>query len=300
MSETAKTSAGGAWRVDAHRHYWDPATNEYSWMPTDGLLARAYLPGELEEDDSAAGFMGSVVVQAAPTREETRFLTGWAARRPDILGVVGWVDLAARDVEAQLESIADDRLVGVRAMIQDIPDDAWVDSPAVRRGLHALVRADLPFEAVLYPRQLPALVSAVSAVDGLRVVIDHLAKARYGSIEPEWEVAMDVLARRGDSVVKISALATELDDPDDTEALRPHVDFVLDRFGADRCMLGTDWPVSLLAHSFADTVRQLDDLVAGSSEAERRALWRETAARTYGLSLTDRLPDPRVNKGVSR
>lgn len=288
MSRSVAASTSEAWRIDAHRHYWDPAKNAYSWMPTDGVLARAYLPGDLDEDDSAAEFIGSVVVQAAATQEETRFLTGWAARRPDILGVVGWVDLAADDVEAQLESIADERLVGVRAMIQDIPDDAWVDSAAVRRGLRALARVGLPFEAVLYTRQLPALVSAVSAVDGLHVIIDHLAKARYGSIAPEWALAMEALAHRGGTVIKISALATELDDPDDTDALRPHVDFVLDRFGVDQCMLGTDWPVSLLAHSFADTVRQLDDLVGGCSELERRALWRETAARAYGLSVTER------------
>lgn len=273
------------WRVDAHRHYWDPRVQRYDWMPRGSVLDRPYLPPDVHAADQNAGIAGAVVVQAAADIVESRLLAEWASADPSIVGIVGWVDLASRHVEAQLDSIPSDVLVGVRAMLQDIPDVSWVSSPRIVSGLRVLARRGLPFEVVLYPRHLPGLIEAVEQVPELRVVVDHLAKPRYGMLDSQWTSDIDTLSRRENCAMKISGLATELADPRDTRALRPHVEFALERFGSARCMMGTDWPVSLLAAPFSSIVDQLDELIAQCSPTEIQNLWRETAIETYGLAL---------------
>lgn len=269
-------------RIDAHRHYWDSARVDYPWMPDSGVLARPYLPADAAPSDASLGIEGCVVVQAAPTLAESQFLLGLADANEHIRGVVGWVDLEG-DVVAQLDQIRHPRLVGVRPMVQDIPDDEWIARPTVVAGIRALEAAGIPLEVVLYTRHLAPLLAALDQVPGIPVIIDHLAKPNYAVIEPAWEAGMRALAQRQTATIKLSGMVTEVTQAPHAELFRAHTELALDLFGADRCMVGSDWPVSLLALPFEATSTVLDELVAPLTQSERDAVLAGTARRVYGL-----------------
>jgi L-fuconolactonase len=276
----------GPARIDAHQHYWDPRRGDYSWMPAEGVLARSYLPGELAPQRAQAGISGTVLVQAAPTVAETRWLLDLAGdHESGVRGVVGWVDLEAPDVEPQLDAIGSDLLVGIRPMIQDIPDDAWILRRQVLRGLRALERRGLAFDLLGYTRHLAHAVRALEQVPDLTVVVDHLMKPDYSVLAAEWTAGLTQLASRPRSFMKISGLATEVRSPPEPGLFARHVDFALEAFGPARCMLGTDWPVCTLALPYQASVGLLERLVRRLPADERRAVWLTACQDAYRLPV---------------
>jgi L-fuconolactonase len=286
MTEPAVTSQDRPWRIDAHRHYWDPARGDYPWMPSDGPLARPHLPADRRAGDTEAGIAGAIVVQAAPTIAETHWLLRYANQEPTMYGVVGWIDLETTDADRQIDTIRHPRLVGVRPMIQDIPDDEWVTRPAVMRNLATVARSGLRFDALVHTRHLPYLIEAIQPVPNLVVVIDHLAKPDYSNLDETWIRGLRDLARRENTFMKISGMATEVSGSPHAYRFRDHVEFVLETFGAARCMAGSDWPVSTLALEFARTCQLLDELTNSLSPAEYRQVWRGTSMAAYGLNVS--------------
>lgn len=262
-------------RIDGHQHFWHPDRGDYPWMPAEGPLVRPFLPDELRAERLACGIAGSIAVQAAPTVAETHWLCDVASQSDSgVVAVVGWADLESPDIEGQLADIEHELLVGVRPMIQDIPDDEWILRPSVGRGLHALHRRGLVFELLGYTRHLAPAVRALEQVPDLPVVIDHLMKPDYGRVDPAWHAGIAQLAARPNCFLKISGMATEVDAPPTAELFRRHVDVALATFGPARCLLGTDWPVSTLRLPYRAMVDLLDELVADLAEHERDALWR--------------------------
>lgn len=271
-------------RIDAHHHYWDPARGDYPWLPPDGPLARPYLPCDHAPLNDAAGIDGTVAVQAAPTLAETRWLCEQAgSERSRVVGVVGWVDLAAGDVEAQIDAISHRLLVGVRPMLQDIDDTGWVRRPEVIDGLRAVQAAGLSFDVLIRTEHLGPVVEALDAVPELTAVVDHLAKPDYGRLDEAWLDGMRALSARERTFMKISGLATEVAAPWSPASFSRHTEAVLDLFGPQRTMLGTDWPVSLLAGTHAETVALLDQLTAHLADHERAALWGGACLRAYNI-----------------
>lgn len=286
MTEPAVTSQARSWRIDAHRHYWDSARGDYMWMPSDGPLARPHLPADRRAGDAEAGIAGAVVVQAAPTIAETQWLLRYAYQEPTMYGVVGWIDLEAADAGCQIDTIRHPRLVGVRPMIQDIPDDEWITRPAVMRNLATVARSGLRFDALVHTRHLRYLIEAIQPVPDLVVVIDHLAKPDYSNLDETWVRGLRELARRENTFVKISGMATEVSGSAHASRFRDHVEFVLETFGAARCMVGSDWPVSTSALEFARSCQLLDELTNSLSPAEYREVWRGTSMAAYGLNVS--------------
>jgi L-fuconolactonase len=255
--------------VDSHQHFWDPAHADYPWM-TDEVapLRRRFSPDDLEPLLREHGVNGTIVVQARHSLDETRMLLAIAAATPFVLGVVGWVDLTA-DVEQQLGEF-DGRLVGVRHQVHDEADPAWLLRNDVQRGLAAVGEAGLAYDLLVRPRELPAAVETVRRHPGILFVLDHAGKAPRSDREA-WAEGVSALATFPNVTCKLSGLFTE-GDPKGT------VEQALRWFGSDRCMFGSDWPVSLLASDYGDAIAIVgedEDVLAG------------TAIRTYGLqSLT--------------
>lgn len=271
-------------RIDAHHHYWDPARGDYPWLPADGPLARPYLPRDHAPLNDAAGIDGTVVVQAAPTLAETRWLCEQAgSEQSRVVGVVGWVDLADDDVDAQLDAIAHPLLVGVRPMLQDIADVGWVRRPEVIDGLRAVRAAGLSFDVLIRTAHLAPVVEALDEVPGLAAVVNHLAKPDYSRIEPAWLDGMRALGARERTFVKISGLATEVAPPWSPSDFAAHTEAVLDLFGPRRTMLGTDWPVSVLAGTHTETVALLDRLTSHLADDERASLWGGACRQAYNI-----------------
>jgi len=276
--------------IDAHQHFWRPERGDYGWMnPADTVLYRDYLPEHLRAELETLGVAKTVLVQAAPSVAETEFMLDLAAQTDFIAGVVGWLDFEAADFANQLERLrAHPKFVGLRPMLQDIADDAYILRPAVLANLAHLADRGIAFDFLTLPRQLPYAAKAMAEVPQLRAVIDHLSKPAIakGDMEP-WASDLAAMARFPNVFCKLSGMVTEADHSSWTaDDLEPYVDHALECFGPDRVMFGSDWPVALLAASYRQVFDALHDvLVPRLDDDELEAVFGGNAARFYDLKL---------------
>jgi L-fuconolactonase len=284
----------GAVRIDAHHHFWDPARYVYPWMEGSIMdpVRKRFSPEDLQGELARSGIDGTVLVQTLSSLDESRELLETASRWEWVRGVVGWVDLAAADVADQLDELGaspgGDRLVGVRHQVHDEDDPRWLCRAEVRRGLATLASRGLTYDLLLKAREIPAATETAQALPELSFVVDHIAKPRIvDGRDPAWEAGMPGLAALANVQVKLSGMVTEADwtswRPED---LQPFVSRVVDLFGTQRLMFGSDWPVCLLAaSSYQEVVVALQQALGDLSEDESRQLFGANAERFYGLTL---------------
>ncbi|MFG1624086.1 amidohydrolase family protein [Kribbella sp. NPDC049227] len=278
-------------RVDAHHHVWDLTVREQSWMAGPELdpIRRNFAVEDLAPLAAAAEVTATVLVQTVGLVEETAEFLEVAASNELVAGVVGWVDLTADDVATALSGLLARPdglyLKGIRHQVHDEPDVDWLLRPEVRRGLAAVADAGLVYDLLTKTPHLPAAISTARACPQLTFVVDHISKPVIGeSLEP-WASQLRELAALPNVTCKLSGMVTEASWTDWKPAdLQPYADVVLDAFGPDRVMFGSDWPVCLLAATYAQVVETAETLTAGLSPAEREAVFSATATRTYKLS----------------
>ena len=282
-------NAPAAPRIDAHQHFWryDPAA--YSWID-DAMAAirRDCLPGEAQREMAAAGFDAGVAVQARQTLEETCSLLALADGHPSIAGVVGWVDLQAENVRHQLAQVAaHPKLVGIRHVLQSEPDDRFMLRSEFCRGLALLEEFGLAYDILVYSRHLAVAAELVKRFPRQRFVLDHLGKPdiRHGE-RRGWERDLRALASCPNVWAKLSGLVTEADwtawTPED---MRPYLDVAFDGFGAERLMIGSDWPVCTVAAGYARTMAVVGDYLARKPSHERDAVLGGNAQRFWNLNV---------------
>jgi L-fuconolactonase len=275
--------------LDAHHHLWDPAHGEYPWMTGRfAPLRRPYTAEDLVPELTAHGAAATVVVQARADVRETQDLLALTSRHPFLAGVVGWVDLTSAQVARQLAALrtgyAGQRLVGVRHDVPAEPDPAWLLRSDVRRGLDAVADAGLAYDLEVTPRELPAAARVAAAHPDLRFVLDHLGKppvAAGGSAL--WRRGFAALAALGNVWCKLSGLVTEADWARWADAdLVPYWAEAMARFGPDRLLFGSDWPVCTLAASYG----QVLSAVRGSvpPQDQEKIFWLNASA-VYRLDL---------------
>jgi L-fuconolactonase len=276
-------------RVDAHHHVWRLSRGDYCWLkPTSGLLPiyRDFMLRELRPMLRSANVGATVLVQAAPTLAETSFLLEVANASGGLVrGVVGWVNLERDDAVATLGALAAEPLLnGVRPMLQDLPDPAWIMRPEVQIALAALPALGLRFDALVKPRELKPLLDTLERHPDLAVVVDHCAKPDIanGGWQP-WADDLAAIARHTSACCKLSGLVTEAGRDWSVDSLRRYVAHVLDCFGSERVIWGSDWPVLTLAASYAEWVEAGDELLAGLTQGGRDAIYGGNARRFYGL-----------------
>jgi len=280
--------------VDAHHHLWNPSDPGQGWL-TDPALAAIRRRFDLHDlhDAVHGGVAGrpvtaTVLVQSVARTDESERLLAMAADDDLVSAVVGWVDLTG-NVPAELERLRagyGGRLLrGVRHLVQDEPDPEWLLREDVLRGLRSLANADLPYDVLVRPPQLPAAVELSRRLPGLRLVLDHAGKPDLASGDLEdWSRDLRALARSDHVVCKVSGLVTEADHQRWSLAdLRPAWDTVLDAFGPRRLLFGSDWPVCLLAASWERWAATIAELIAPLSPDEADAVLRSTATATYRL-----------------
>jgi L-fuconolactonase len=279
--------------IDAHHHLLDPAHFDYPWLtPELAVIDRRFGPDDFASELVAAGIDRTILVQTIASLDETREFLATAAAVPFIGGVIGWVDLTDRGVGGTLDALRGGRggewLVGIRHQVHDEPDPDWLLRPDVRRGLAAIQTADLAYDLLVRPRELPAALIVAREMAGLRFVIDHAAKPpiRSGTTEP-WETLLRPFGELPNVSCKLSGLVTEADPMMWQVAdLAPFVEIALQTFGPQRLIFGSDWPVCLLAASYADVVAATRELTAGLSTPERAAIFGGAAVAAYRLSLS--------------
>ena len=279
-------------RIDAHHHLWTLARGDYGWLTPDlEPIYRDFTLADLAPHLAAAGIAGTILVQAAPTEAETLFLLDIAGSAEPVRGVVGWTNFDATDAEARIEALAARQLlVGLRPMVQDIPDDDWLSRPALAPLLAALARHQLVFDALVFPRHLTRLTHVVDRHPDLQFVLDHCAKPQLASGEIEaWRNDIAVLAERDNVVCKLSGLVTEARPDWQVADLRGAFDHVLSCFGPQRMLWGSDWPVVNLAGGYPQWLAATETLLAELSPDERADVFGGAARRIY-LSQRGRQP----------
>lgn len=277
-------------RIDAHQHYWQPARADYGWLtPAQDGLYRDFLPAELVPQLAAGSVSATVLVQAAPTEAETRYLIGLAQETPSIAGVVGWADFEAVDVAERIRALVRDgggKLKGLRPMVQDLADPDWLQRPAIDAAFSALIEQELCFDALVMPRHLDVLVRRLRSHPGLRVVLDHCGKPDIaaGGFEP-WASQVAELAQTTACLCKLSGLLSQAPPGAGVDDLAPFVGHVFRCFGAGRILWGSDWPVLTAQASYQHWLQMSLELVERFAPGAERAVFGTNAVRFYGLDI---------------
>ena len=277
-------------RLDAHVHFWRYNEAEYEWIGDSmAAIRRDFLPPDWREVAGTLGFDGLIAVQARQTFEETQWLLELADEHPQVAGVVGWADLRSPALDDQLDILADHtKLVGLRHIVQSEPDPNYMLDDLFLRGIARVGHHDLVYDILIVARQLPAAIEMVGHFPRQRFVLNHIAKPdiRAGEMEP-WASNLHRLAEHEHVWCKLSGMATESDwagwTPDDLHA---YLDVVLDAFGHERLMIGSDWPVCLVAGSYARVMGVVMAWMHTLPEDAQRGILGENCARAYGVAAS--------------
>lgn len=275
--------------VDAHHHLWDLSVRDQDWItdPPMGAIRRSFLEPDFVA--AAPSVTTSVLVQTVCVPEETPEFLAVAASSDVVGAVVGWTDLTSAGVGDALDSLVDGPdgswLRGIRHQVQGEPDPEWLCRKDVWHGLAAVGARGLVYELLTLPHQLPAARRTVAALGNVPFVVDHCSKPAIGSADPgEWAELIRSLAAHENVTCKLSGLVTEADWKSwDVALLRPYFEVVLDAFGSDRLMFGSDWPVCLLAASYSEWLEAAQELTSELSPDEQASIFSGTARRVYGL-----------------
>jgi L-fuconolactonase len=272
--------------IDAHHHLWRYSAIEYEWIDDRmAALRRDFLPAEFIDEFASAGIDGAVTVQARQTLEETQWLLELAIKHKEILGAVGWAPIASPDFETSLDVLAaNPKLVGLRHVVQAEPE-GFLDGADFNLGIRAIRGTGLVYDLLIAEHQLAEAIRFVDRHPQQMFVLDHIAKPKIaaGEIEP-WRTRIQELSKRSNVCCKVSGMVTE-----DSwshwsiESLRPYLDTVVNAFGPDRLMAGSDWPVCLVATNYAQWWQLLRNYFADSSSDERANIFGATATRIYNL-----------------
>jgi L-fucono-1,5-lactonase len=274
-------------RLDSHQHFWHYSPTEHTWMTEEmGTLKLDYLPRDLKPFLEGIHFDGCIAVQARQNLEETRWLLELTEEHSFIKGVVGWVDLCSEGLREQLKTFTKhSKLVGVRHVLQDEPDDNFMLRPDFRRGLAQLRRFHLTYDLLLYPKHLAAARQLVEEFPDQPFVLDHIAKPAIaeGRLSP-WKEDLLQLAKLPNVSCKLSGMVTEAN----WKQWRPqdfthYLDIVLGAFGWSRVMIGSDWPVCLLSGDYEPVMQLVIDYVKKFSTEAQAAILGGNCARFYKI-----------------
>ncbi len=274
-------------RIDSHQHFWRYDPVEYPWMGEQHApIKRDILPPAMQPLLAATNMNGTVAVQARQDLRESEFLLALADEYDFVRGVVGWVDLRADDIEAQLEGYAGHpRFVGVRHIVHDEADDRFMLGGGFLRGLAALKAWDLRYDLLLFPRHIRVAIDVVRQFPQQQFVLDHIAKPfiKDGTLQP-WERDIRELAAHDNVFCKVSGMVTEAKWGVWRQGdFAPYLDVVFDCFGIERLMFGSDWPVCELAGSYSQVVGIVETYIATLSASERAAIMGGNAIKFYQL-----------------
>jgi L-fuconolactonase len=270
--------------VDAHQHFWDPARGDYGWLKPGNPIHRVFGANDLRPLLVQTGVAATILVQAAPTAAESDYMLGIARNTPWVLGVVGWIDLESADAADEVRRRAADPLfLGVRPMLQDLPDPGWILQRKLEPALNAIAAEGLVFDALILTHQLAAITELATRHPQLSIVLDHAAKPRLGDADAmvAWARGIEALAALPNVTCKLSGLLTELQPGGAANDIARAVGVLFDTFGADRLLWGSDWPVLTLVGDYQGWFELARTAVAAKDFSAVRAVMGENALRIY-------------------
>lgn len=275
-------------KIDSHQHYWHFNVQDYGWMGENMLVIKHdFLPEDLLPELSSIDFDGSIAVQARQSLQETNWLLQLADDNPHIKGVVGWVDLQSEQAEEQIADFAKHpKAVGVRHVIHDEEDIDFILSPELIRGVKLLEKYNLTYDILIFPTHLQNTIQFVKQCSEKQIfVVDHIAKPliKKGIFSP-WKEDIAELAKLPNVYCKVSGMVTETDwnnwKPED---LKPYLDVVFEAFGAERVMIGSDWPVCLVAGKYSEVMNVVINYISNFTEKEKLMILGDNAVKAYKI-----------------
>jgi L-fuconolactonase len=280
--------------IDSHHHLWRIGQNGCVWPgPELTAIHRDVEAEELVRLATPCGVTGTILVQSQPCDADTDYLLAEADRSASILGVVGWVDLLARNAPARIAVLAGHpKLRGLRPMLQGLPD-GWILDRGLDAAIDAMEANALRFDALVYSRHLPDLIRFAERHPGLGIVIDHAAKPPLASGKlQEWRLLIEQCAQLPHMACKFSGLLTEAGERPDPGLLEECAAVLLSAFGDQRLMWGSDWPVLNLAGHYGGWLQLALDLVRQQHAGSVDAVFGDAARRFYRLGPRVDGPSP--------
>lgn len=275
--------------IDSHQHFWQFDPKRDSWIDdTMKILQRDFMPEDLLPRLNENNVVGSIAVQADTSVEETTFLIDLAEKYPFILGVVGWVDLCRNDVGETLAQLSNhDALKGYRHIVQKEPN-GFLDREDFRAGIQHLAKYNYTYDILLYPHQLEEAYRFVKEFPNQRFVVDHLAKPYIKAKEVNpWKTHIEQLATFPNVYCKLSGMVTEADwETWEYKDFIPYLDIIINAFGTDRLLFGSDWPVCLLGGSYTKILQLVMTYFDSFSPTEKKAIFYENTKQFYQLTTT--------------
>ncbi len=275
-------------KIDAHQHFWkfDPVRD--SWITDDmSAIQKDFMPQDILPLLQQHGFMGTVVVQSDQSEEENIFQVKNAAEHDFIKGVVGWVDLQAENVEDRLAHYAQfSKMKGFRHVLQGEKDRALMLKPAFKKGISLLSKYNFTYDILIFPDQLKYAAELVKGFPNQVFVIDHIAKPDIKNKRiTGWKEDMQNIAEAENVYCKISGMVTEADLENwKKEDIKPYIDIVVEAFGTNRIMYGSDWPVCLLAATYDSVLDIVKEYFASFSKNEQDNFFGKNAFTFYNLN----------------
>lgn len=275
-------------KIDSHQHFWKYNPSEYTWISEQHTaLKRDFLPVDLAPLLEENGVDGCIAVQARQTIEETLWLLELADAHSEIKGVVGWVPICSSDLNASLDQFNENsKLAGIRHVIHDEKDDDYILGEDFNRGIRQLGPRNLVYDILIFEKHLPQTLQFVDQHPNLQFVVDHIAKPKISAaaFDKTWQKNILELSQRENVACKLSGMVTEVIDPQwDSSLLQPYFDTVLEAFGPDRLMAGSDWPVCLLRAEYTQWHQTLGAAIQSLSQDEQLDILGNTATRIYKL-----------------
>jgi L-fuconolactonase len=270
--------------IDTHQHFWNYSPARHQWIDDSmAVIQQNFLPPDLAPVLTENGVHGCIAVQVDQTVEETKWMLSLAAENAFIKGVVGWIDLRSQDVQQQLEEFSQFELLkGFRHILQ-AEDPSFMLQPEFIRGIRLLAQYGYTYDILVIPKHLDAVLSFLQQCPDQPFIIDHLAKPLIaeGKIAG-WKEKMQAIARHPNVCCKVSGLVTEADWKNWTpQQIRPYLDAVVEYFGMDRLLFGSDWPVCLVAASYEQWLQVVKDYFAAFSADEQEKIFSRNAQRFY-------------------
>lgn len=281
--------------IDSHQHLWVMSEREYSWIePSYGPLFDDFTPERLAPEIAESGVTSSILVQAADTYEDTFYMLDIAENSDFVSGVVGWVPFdRPQEARAAISNFAKNPLIkGFRNLSHDFSnpkydsDDGWILRPSVLETLGYIEAAGLTMDYVsVKPEQTKNVVTLAKKFTKLKIIVDHFAKPPIAAQEMEpWATSMREIAQFPNVYTKLSGLNTASDLENwKVSDWQPYVDYIVEIFGAQRIMMGGDWPVIVLGNSYVEVWKAQLAVIDKLSPDEKLWLKSKTAKSVYNL-----------------
>jgi len=274
-------------KIDSHQHFWQYEPVKHEWIDDEmAVIRRDFMPSDLQKVYQENNIDGCVAVQADQTLAETDFLLNLAKENDFIKGIVGWVDLRSENIDTVLEEYhPKKKLKGWRHVVQGEPDHNFLMRPDFLKGISYLEKYDYTYDILIFPHQLGTALEFVRQFPHQKFVIDHIAKPyiKDGFFDG-WAVLMKEIAKYENVYCKISGMITEADYSSWTESqLHPYMRLVIEAFGTDRIMYGSDWPVCLVAGNYGQVKKVITNFIAELSIDEQNKIMGDNAISFYNL-----------------